>query len=153
MSDYVYTIKAYTNLVGAFCGLSHLFRRKDWIDFKDKEKYVGTHAIHFFIILSVFKNAESLFLSEPVIKTRSSNIRWNVFPGLGTIKGRIDSTITLAKWVRDEYNLPISNIKLTLYFYFRENWFTFKEIAKRILSRTGLSIVIIFYQKIRKILK
>jgi len=149
LSDHVQTIKKYTDLVGAFCGLSHIFDRKAWMDFNEKEKYIGTNAIHYFILLSIFKDSTCTFLAKPIIKTRSSNIRWGVFPGLGTIQGRITSTIKLVKWVKDKFNLPISNIKINLYFYSREYWFTFKEIIKKLLSNLGLEKIITIYRKIR----
>lgn len=152
LSEYVRSIKKYTNLVGGFCGLSHIVKKSFWMDFKDKEKYIGTNAIHFFIILSVFKNAKSIFLAEPVIKTRSSNIRWDVFSGLETTSGRIKGTIDGVKWIKEMYDLPISNTKINLYFYTREYWFTLKEIMKRLLSRFGLGKIIIYYRKIRSML-
>ena len=134
--EYVRTIKKYTNLVGGFCGLSHVFERKAWMDFRDKERYVGTSAIHFFIILSIFRDSACASIAKPIIKTRSSNIRWNVFPGLGTVNGRIRSTIQLVTFIKNLFNLPISNFRINVYFYTREYWFTTKEVAKKMVIQT-----------------
>ena len=152
LAGYIGTIKKYTNLIGEFNGLSQIFSRKKWMDLENKEQYIGTNTIHFLILLSIFKNDKFVFLAEPTIKMRSSNIRWDVFPGLGTIKGRITSTVDRVIWVRNEFNLPISDSRIKIYFYTREYWFTFKEIVKRILSRIGLEKSIILYRKVRNIL-
>ncbi len=149
LSDYVHTIKKYTNLVGGFCGLSHIISRDAWMRVPNKEQWIGTNAIHYFIILSAFKDSPFAFLAEPLIKTRSSNIRWDVFPGLGSIHGRIVSTIKLVTFTKDLYHLPMSKLHINLYFYTREYWFTGKEIAKRYLAKAGLGKIIDLYRKLR----
>ncbi len=150
LSDFVKSIKKYTNLVGNFVGLStQLFLRDPWVEYKNKESYFDTLAIHMYVNLTIFKNSPYTIIAEPVIKTRSSNIRWGVFAGLETIKGRIVSTIKVVTWIRDTFNLPISNTNIYIYFYIREYWFTFKEILKRKLSKVGLEWVIVFYRKLR----
>lgn len=149
LKDYSHTIDKYIDFVGGFCGLSQIFKREKWQSFEEKEKYIGTNAIHLYILLSVFRDDPYIRLARPVIKTRSSNIRWDVFPGLDSINGRIKSTINVAKWVIKNFDLPISNMKINIYFHIREYWFTFKEIVKRILYKLGLQKIIIIYRKIR----
>ena len=102
-----------------------------------------------FVILSIFKDSPFVILAEPVIKTRSSNIRWDVFSGLENSPGRIKATLKAAHWVRDKFNLPISNFKFKFYFFIREYWFTLKEVIKGILTRLGLSGIIKLYRKTR----
>ena len=152
LSEYVHSIKKYTNLVGIFVGLStQLFLRDPWVNFPHKEKYFDTLAIHMYVNLSIHKNAPFVIIAEPVVKTRSSNIRWDVFAGLETISGRIKGTIEVVLWMKKQFGLPISPITINVYFYTREYWFTFKEILKRILQRAGLLNVIIYYRKIRSL--
>ncbi len=150
LSDYIKSIREYTNLVGAFVGLStQLFLRDPWVACNNKEKYFDTLAIHMYVLLTIYKDKPYEILALPVIKTRSSNIRWDVFAGLETISGRIKSTITIVTWVRDIFELPISNIKIYVYFYTREYWFTLKEIIKKWLTLLGLKKIIALYRKIR----
>jgi abequosyltransferase len=150
LSDYIRTIKKYTNLVGIFVGLStQLFKRDPYVAYNGKEKFFDTLVIYMYINLSVYKDSPFVTIAQPVIKTRSSNIRWDVFAGLETIQGRIQSTLEIVTWVRDMFNLPISNTSFYIYFYTREYWFTFKEIIKRKLSEYGLGGIIAYYRKIR----
>jgi abequosyltransferase len=150
LREYILTIKKYTNLVGIFVGLStQLFLRDPWVAYKNKEQFYDTLAIHMYINLSVFKNSPFTILAHPVIKTRSSNIRWDVFAGLETISGRIKETIKTALWVKNTFDLPISKNKLIVYFNVREYWFTLKEIIKRVLSKYGFSSLIKLYRTIR----
>lgn len=150
LSDYIKSIKKYTNLVGVFVGLStQLFKRDPWAGYQGKEEFFDTLAIHMYVNLSVFKESPFEIIAEPLIKTRSSNIRWDVFAGLETIQGRITSTLKIVTWVRDTFKLPISDFKLYTYFYTREYWFTLKEILKRYLSRIGLDGITRLYRKLR----
>lgn len=149
LSEYVRSIKKLTNIVGGFVGLSHLFLREPWNAYPDKERYVGTLAIHMHVLLSIFKDRPYMLLATPLIKTRSSNIRWNVFAGLETMQGRIAATIKTADWMRKNFNLPISDTRMYMYFYIREYWFTGKEIMKKRLSDIGLGYIITLYRKLR----
>lgn len=150
LREYMITIKKYTNLVGIFVGLStQLFQRDPWVAYQNKEKFYDTLAIHMYINLSVFKDSPFIVLAKPVIKTRSSNIRWDVFAGLETISGRIKETIKTALWVKETFNLPVSKTQLVYYFYIREYWFTFKEIIKKILFTYKLQTLVVLYRKIR----
>ena len=146
---YTRTIKKYVDLVGNFCGMSQIFKRDAWMRFQDKERYIGTNAVHYYILLSIFKNSPCASLAKPVIKTRSSNIRWNVFPGLEQYCGRAASMIGRTKWIRDAFNLPISNFRINVYFYTREYWFTTKEVVKGMLSKLGLGGITALYRKMR----
>lgn len=149
LSEYVRTINKKSDLLGAVCGLSHIFHREEWMNFENKEQYIGTNVIYFHISLSVFKNSRCAILAEPIIKTRSANVRWDEAPGLESMRGRIISTIELAMWVRDIFQLPISNLNIQFYFYARGYWFTFKEATKSTLSKLGLGALIDYYRKIR----
>jgi glycosyltransferase involved in cell wall biosynthesis len=150
LSDYIHSIKRYTNLVGIFVGLStQLFRRDPWVAYVGREQFFDTLAIHMYVNLSVYKDSPFAIIAQPTIKTRSSNIRWDVFAGLETIQGRINSTLEIVMWVRDTFRLPITNISFYVYFYTREYWFTFKEIAKKWLNHIGLGKLILYYRKIR----
>lgn len=150
LTDYIHSIKKYTNLVGVFVGLStQLFKRDPWVAYVGKEKFFDTLAIHMYINLSIFKDSPFCIIAAPVVKTRSSNIRWDVFAGLETIQGRIRSTLEIVTWIRDTFKLSIPTIKLQAYFYTREYWFTLKEIIKRKLTRLGLEGIIKYYRKLR----
>ena len=98
LSTYIKSIKRYTYLVGIFVGLStQLFKRDPWVAFKNKEQYFDTLAIHMYVNLSIFKDEPFMIIKEPIVKTRSSNIRWDVFAGLETIQGRIRSTLEIGR--------------------------------------------------------
>lgn len=150
LSVYVHSIKRYTNLIGVFVGLStQLYLREPWVKYEGKEKFFDTLAVYMYINLINFKNEPFTIIAEPFVKTRSSNIRWGVFAGLETIQGRISSTLQMAMWIRDLFNLPISNTRFYIYFYTREYWFTLKEIIKRDLQKIGLGKIIALYRKLR----
>jgi abequosyltransferase len=150
LREYIGSIKEYTNLVGIFVGLStQLFERDSFVAFKGKEKYFDTLAVHMYVLLQVHKNNPYMVLARPIIKTRASNIRWDVFQGLGTIQGRIQSTMTIVSWINKYYNLSISPISLYIYFYVREYWFTAKEILKKILIKLKLGQSIHLYRRLR----
>jgi len=105
------------HIVGNFCGLSiQVFKKKLWDDFSDKEKYIGTHAIHLYILLSVMKGRSFVMIARPMVKVRAANIRWDTFPGLETVSKRTQSTFTVLQWVFDYYDIPYSKIG----FYIRQ---------------------------------
>lgn len=150
LSDYISAYQPSENLVGVFVGLSNqLLRRSDWVSFPDKEKYFDTQAVHMFISLQVFKTSPFLLITKPMVKTRASNIRWEVFAGLETIYDRIASTIKTAIWIRDLYNLPISNFQIHFKIKRREYWSTTKETIKGVLKRAGLRVIIEGYRAVR----
>lgn len=150
LSDFVKSVPNYTNLAGIFGGMStHLFLRKPWVAFTDKDKFFETQCAHMFILLTIFKDSPYVLLASPVIKTRSSNVRWESFAGLETASGRTKETIKGVKWIKEKYNLEISNVRIIAYIRCREYWFTFKEYAKKLLSKLGLGAVIAYYRKIR----
>ncbi len=153
LAHYVRSIKEYTNLVGVFVGLStQLFKRDPWVAYIGKEKFFDTLAIHMYVNLSIYKDFPFALIALPIVKTRSSNIRWDVFEGLGTITGRIKGTITTVTWIKNHFRLPISKTTINIYFYTREYWFTGKEVLKRMLQRMGLLKVIIYYRTLRALL-
>lgn len=150
LAEFIHAYQPYENLVGFFVGLSNqLFRRADWVSWSDKEKYFSTQAIHMYICLNVFKTSPFMVITKPIVKTRASNIRWNVFPGLETISGRVRSTVKIAVWIRDAYNLPISNTRLRLRILSKEYWSSFKEGVKALLVKSGFKNTITWYRNIR----
>jgi abequosyltransferase len=139
LGDFVRSIKKYSEIVGFFGGMStQFFRRADWANFPDKEKYIGTQCIHLFTILSVFRDSPFMRLAMPMVKTRNDNIRWDTFPGYGTNAKRIKITIDSLLWIRDKYNLPISTWSVNMYFTCRGYWSTFKTHIKVLLHKLGL---------------
>ncbi|HMO77672.1 MAG TPA: glycosyltransferase family 2 protein [Candidatus Paceibacterota bacterium] len=151
LSEYIYSYREYENLVGFFVGLSNqLIRRKDWVAFVGKEKYMGTQAIHMYINLQVFKNSPFLLITRPIVRTRASNIRWGVFSGLETIHGRIRSTMEIATWIRNTYSLPIAITKLRFRIMCNAYWATFKENIKILFNRYGLNFLVTWYRNLRK---
>lgn len=152
LSDYVHSIHEYTNLVGAFVGLSlQLFKRDPWVAYQGREAFFDTLAIHMFVLLSVYKDSPYTLIAKPIVKTRSSNIRWDVFKGLETIQGRIKATIKTVSWINNHFELGIPPYKMYPYFYIREYWFTGKEIAKIFLQKIGLKKTIDWYRKLREL--
>ncbi len=150
LSDYVKSIKKYTNIVGLFVGLStQLFIREPWVKFEGKEEFYDTLAVHMYVLLSIYKDSPYKIIAEPYIKTRSSNIRWDTFAGLGSIQGRITSTIQTVTWIKKLFSLPMPVWRINLYFYTREYWFTSKEIMKKNLQKIGLGKVIDLYRRMR----
>ncbi|MCF7843484.1 glycosyltransferase family 2 protein [Candidatus Gracilibacteria bacterium] len=153
LSDFVKSIKKYEDIVGIFTGMStQLFLREKWADYKNKDEYLDTQVAHMFILLTIFKDLPYTQIAKPIIKTRSSNVRWVTMTGLETAQRRVVGTVSGLKWIRGKFDLPISNTKINVYFYVREYWFTFKEIIKRTLEITGFSYFIIYYRKIRNML-
>ena len=87
--NFVITTKPGKGLVGLFCGLSmQLFLKDTWSAYVNKEQFIGTSAIHLHILMSVMKNRKFSLLAKPCVMVRASNIRWDVFEGLGTFKKR-----------------------------------------------------------------
>lgn len=139
LGDFVRTIKKYIDIVGNFGGMSmQLFSRKMWMDFPDKEKFIGTNTIHLFVILNVFKDSKFALIAEPCIKTRNDNMRWDTFPGLeaNAKRGKVTAKTTL--WISDIYNLSLSPLKVKTFFLSRVYWVSFKELIKKILVKLNL---------------
>lgn len=145
LSDFVKSIKSYVDLVGYFSGLScQIFKREVWLSLSGKEKYIGTQAIHFHIILLAFKELPTCLIAKPLVKTRADNIRWDSFPGLETVSKRAFATRDGQKWVLDLYDLPYSNFKLNFVCY----WGLFYAYVYNFSRRTFLK-----NQKLRNIIK
>lgn len=148
--DFVITIEKYSDLVGIFAGMStQLFLREKWISYSGKSKFYGTQCAHLFILLKVFKNSSYKQIANPIIKTRSSNVRWNTMTGLETSKKRAEETMRTIFWIQNEYGLPDQKNKIYIYITIREAWFTFKEIIKILLVKANLGGIISFYRKLR----
>ncbi len=139
LAQFVRSIKKYRDLVGYFGGMSNqLFLRDKWMAYDKKNDFVGTQCVHMYVLLSVCKSCKFIILSEPCVKTRGENMRWNSFGQLGTTMSRVNSTIGAVIWISKKFELPISAMRITLYFYFREFWISFKNAVKIVLSKLGL---------------
>lgn len=139
LSDFVKSKKSYHNLVGLFCSMStQLFSRKIWMNFDKKENYIGTNTVHFYILLTAFKNSKFTLLADPIIKTRNDNLRWDSYVGLETNFKRSMSTAKAIFWISSLYDLPISRYKIKIYFFVRGYWLALKELIKRILRKIRL---------------
>lgn len=138
LNDFVITIKDYSELVGSFGGISvQLFNREKWIQFKDFDKYIDTQAVHLFVLLSVYKNEKFMIIAKPLVKTRNDNMRWDICPGFETNSKRSASTMKIALWISNLYNLDLSERKMKGYFTRRTYVQSFKQFIKKILSKIG----------------
>jgi abequosyltransferase len=139
LASFVESIDNPRDQIGLFGGMStQVFLREDWMNFQNKDNYIGTQTIHLHILLSVFKDKRFAMIAEPMIKTRNDNMRWNTYPGLETSLGRSRSTIKGILWIDNLYGLHHSQLKIRTYFIFRGYWFFIKNMVKAILSRLGL---------------
>ena len=135
LREFVRSIDNYTDLVGNFGGMTHLFLRDTWQNFEEKTKYIGTQTIHLHIMLSVFKDTRCALLAKPIIKTRNDNMRWDTFPGLETSIARGKRTAEGVMWISNLYDLKLSPLKVKMYFLIRVYWISFKELIKKIIRR------------------
>ena len=139
LANFVESINNPRDQIGLFGGMStQVFLRERWINFADKDKYIGTQTIHLFILLSAFKESGFALIAEPMVKTRNDNVRWDTYPGLETSLGRSRSTIKGILWIDSLYGLHHSQIRIKAYFIFRSYWFFLKNTVKAVLSRLGL---------------
>jgi abequosyltransferase len=136
LEDYIKKTKPDENLVGFFCGLSvQIFNRELWQNFPDKNKFIGTHAMHLYVLLSAMKEQPFALFAKPLVKARSDNIRWETFSGLGTAKSRAQATQKILLWILDFYNIPHSKalMKCKLYVNMAKN-FTMGFIRNKIFK-------------------
>ncbi len=139
LSDFVHSIKNYVDLLGNFGGIStQLFKRKIWVDFNNKEPYLDSQVVHFYILLTAFKDSSFALIAEPVVKTRNDNMRWDLVPGFETYSKRSESSIKLLLWMSDLYNLSLSPRKVRVYFLLRAYITSFKELVKTVLLKIGI---------------
>ena len=139
LNDFVITIKDYSELVGSFGGISvQLFNREKWLQFKDFDKYIDTQAVHLFVLLSVYKNEKFMIIAKPLVKTRNDNMRWDICPGFETNSKRSASTMKIALWISNLYNLNLSERRMKIYFMKRTYIQSFKQFIKKVLSKLGL---------------
>lgn len=104
-----------TNLVGPFCGLSiQIFNRKIWQNWPNKQEFVGTNTIHMHVLLSAMKEQSFAIIAKPLVKTRSANIRWDVFPGLGSLTKRARGTTKGILWILETYEIPHSKLAIKI---------------------------------------
>jgi len=115
---FVRNIGDFRNTVGFFGGLScQIFKRSVWQALPNKEEFIGSQALHLFVILKACKNLPVCLASKPLVKTRADNIRWDTFPGLSTVAQRSQKTKQTAKWIYELYNIPYPNFYLEWYFF------------------------------------
>ena len=139
LNDFVITIKDYSELVGSFGGISvQVFNREKWLQFKDFDKYIDTQVVHFFVLLSVYKNEKFMIIAKPLVKTRNDNMRWDICPGFETNSKRSASTMKLALWMSNLYDLNLSERKMKIYFMKRTYVQSLKQFIKKILFKLGL---------------
>lgn len=125
LSDYVQTIPNYKDIVGNFGGMSgQIFRRSIWQRFNEKERWIGSQAIHLFILLGAYKNQPFNQIAKPIVKTRAANMRWETFPGLESLYKRAVATHKTTLWILNLYNIPYWPVRLKAYFYLAlaKNW-------------------------------
>ncbi len=139
LGEFVRSIKDYTDLVGNFGGISmQIFKRDIWMNFKEKEKYFDSQAVHLFILLSAFKEEKVVLIAKPIVKTRNDNMRWDICPGFETVAKRQESTMKIALWISDLYNLSLSEEKMKWHFLKQNYIISLKNFVKRILFKLGI---------------
>lgn len=117
LSDYVIQAPHNRDLVGLLCGLSvQIFLKQLWTNKQNKEKDIGTNAVHMYTLTTVMKDRRFCLLAKPCVKVRADNIRWDVFDGLETLKKRSDLTKQALLKILTEYNIPYSRLKVNLAF-------------------------------------
>lgn len=103
------------DLVGYFCGLSiQVFDRALWLSWPDKQKYIGTYAVHMYTLLSTMKDQPFAMIAKPMVKVRAANIRWDTFPGLEKLKNRVQGTTKGMLWILEKYNIPHSKFAIQI---------------------------------------
>lgn len=118
LSEFVKVAKKGKSLVGLFCGLSsQVFNRELWLNCPDKKQYIGSDAVHLYILLSVMKDQGFALFAKPLVKVRADNIRWETFPGLATLKKRTWATHKILLWILERYEVPHSRLLLLLGYY------------------------------------
>ncbi len=118
LRELVCDIGNYDDMTGYFGGMScQLFDRRVWRDYDQKEKYIGTQAIHLFVILAAFRQLPSLEAAKPVLKVRADNLRWDTFPGLESISKRVRQTQDTLLWLLELYRIPYSAWKVRFKFF------------------------------------
>ncbi len=118
LSDYIQKAGPNADLVGFFCGLSaQVFDRSLWQALSDKQKFIGTNAVHLYILLSVMQNQSFAILAKPLLKARSANTRWDSFEGLDSAKLRARETFKVLMWILDFYKIPHSKLVIKYNYY------------------------------------
>lgn len=103
------------DLVGLFCGLSgQIFDKKIWESWPEKQKYIGSNAVHLHVLLSAMKNQKFIIIAKPLVKVRAANIRWETFSGLETLVKRTQSTSKSLVWILETYEIPYSKLSLKI---------------------------------------
>lgn len=118
LKDFLLNLRGMESVVDCFGRMSqHLFKKKIWDDFKDKDKYLDTGAVHAWILMNTMRNASFFYIDKVIIRNSLSTIRWNTFPGY-------DNAIKITRITRNGY-LSIARIfglrdryfPVTAYFY------------------------------------
>lgn len=133
LSEFVLQIKNLEDVVGYFGGMSgQIFKKQVWDNFAEKEKFIGTQAIHLFVLLGAFKNLPFLEIAEPLVKVRASNMRWETFPGLENFFGRAKKTQSTLLWIVQTYSLNYSKTALNVFFYLKLGRDSLKLLVKKV---------------------
>lgn len=136
LSEFIHTITNYQDIVGYFGGMSvQIFKRTIWEAVPDKETYIGSQAIHLHLLLLGFRSSPMAVLHEPLVKTRADNMRWDSFPGLNSVKKRAFATRDGQKWIYNLYNIPYSNLELTLVCYWNIVCSTLYNLARNTIFK------------------
>lgn len=128
------------NLVGNLCGLStQIFNRQLWLAYPNKQEHIGKNIIHAKILLLVMKKQSFAMIANPLVKTRSANIRWETFSGSETLKKRVQSTYKFLIWIFETYEAPYSKLALKIEEYksFLVGWII--NTSKRYLFKSQAS--------------
>ena len=98
--------------VGYFWWMSGLiFLREKWLEFKDKEQFIGSQTIHLFVLIDAFKNEPFMLIFLPTIKTRADNIRWDTF-GMNSAFKREMVTKSAFLYIAKIHNISYSKTSL-----------------------------------------
>jgi abequosyltransferase len=112
------------DLVGYFCGLSiQVFDRALWLNWPNKQQYVGTYGLHMYTLLSAMKDQPFAMIAKLMVKVRAANIRWDTFPGLEKLRTRVRGTTKGTLWILEKYDIPHSRFAIQI----RQNVNLFKS--------------------------
>ncbi len=88
-----------------------IFLREKWLEFKDKEQFIGSQTIHLFVLIDAFKNEPFMLIFLPTIKTRADNIRWDTF-GMNSAFKREMVTKSAFLYIAKIHNISYSKTSL-----------------------------------------
>ena len=134
LSAFVKTIPDYRDTVGFFGGFScQIVKRSVWQAAENKEEFIGSQALHMFVILKNFRDLPMCQVAQPLVKTRADNIRWDTFPGLETVAARNRKTKEALVWIYRIYGIKYSKLHIDWYFFWSATNSYFVNNLKRAL--------------------